>query len=310
MTQITCPLCGSQSYTVLFELKPIEAVTLSKCNFVQCDHCYHYFTELKGELDAESLYNEGEYELIDTRDSIFDRVMMREDRTILRRLSNFFKPANRSYLLDFGCGKGRFLNSARNAGWLVKGIETAKSRAKFGRTVYQLDVQDGYYTEGQLFEYRFEVITLFHVLEHLPHPKKLLTNLIGANLAQGGLVVIEVPQMDSWQSKIGSPYWIHFDPTRHLSHFSKENLLRFVDSIDLKVVATETFSVHLGVLGMTQSLMSRFGFRKQLIAELKYRKTARLLLSVIIVLPFAFLIEAISALFGKGGIIRVYCMDK
>jgi hypothetical protein len=61
------------------------------------------------------------------------------------------------------------------------------------------------------------------------------------------------------------------------------------------------------MLGMVQSLMSLFGYRKMIISELKFRRTKRLMIAVCAVLPFALLLECTAVLFKRGGVIRVYC---
>jgi hypothetical protein len=58
---------------------------------------------------------------------------------------------------------------------------------------------------------------------------------------------------------------------------------------------------------MVQALMSVFGYRKMIISELKFRRTRRLIFSILLVLPLAIILEFLAVPFSKGGVIRVYC---
>jgi len=123
-------------------------------------------------------------------------------------------------------------------------------------------------------------------------------------------VVIEVPLFESLQSKIAGKYWLHLDPPLHISHFTKSVLLNFLDELNLKPIKFQYFSIHLGMLGMVQSLMSLFGYRKMIISELKFRRTKRLMVAVCSVLPVALLLESVAVLLKRGGVFRVYCKFK
>jgi hypothetical protein len=75
-------------------------------------------------------------------------------------------------------------------------------------------------------------------------------------------------------------------------------------------VRTAGFSFHLGVLGMLDTLLKLAGYRKNIIFELKNRKSAGLLISIALILPLAMLLEALAAGMGRGGITRMYLKYK
>jgi hypothetical protein len=144
------------------------------------------------------------------------------------------------------------------------------------------------------------------VLEHLPDPKPMLTELIKNNLNQNAIVIIEVPNIKSWQAKLSGKKWMHLDIPRHISHFSPKRLEEFANELGLAGLRTTYFSFHLGVLGMTDSFLKFFGYRKNIIYELKNRKSKILILAVLILLPFALLVESMAAISNRGGVIRKY----
>jgi len=238
---------------------------------------------------------------------MYERIIRRESRKIIRYIGKSNKENIR--LLDFGCGKGVLLYWAKAAGFEVFGIETSIERARFAREEYGIERLDTFeYVDGQVFAERMDAITMLHVLEHLYNPRELLSRLISYNLKREGIFIVEVPNWNSWQRHIAGEEWLHIDISRHISHFDEDSLYTLLVKSNLRIVKTEYFSFHLGVLGMTDALLSRGRIRKggKIIEKLKeYDMWTCLLVGV--VLPLALILEAIAALLGRGGIIRVYC---
>ena len=80
-----------------------------------------------------------------------------------------------------------------------------------------------------------------------------------------------------------------------------------LSDLGLRVVGSGQFSIHNGLLGMVQSILSRLGYRKMLIEELKLRRTVAVLLLVLAVMPVAIMLELFAVLFMRGGVVRYYC---
>ncbi|WP_411275574.1 methyltransferase domain-containing protein, partial [Daejeonella sp.] len=139
-------------------------------------------------------------------------------------------------------------------------------------------------------------------------PAELLNSLVMSNLKPGGLLVAEVPNFGSWQSKWAGNRWLHLDVPRHLSHFTEESLEKIIDKAGCRVIKKEYYSIHLGLVGMVQSIFTWFGYKGFLIADLKENKNWILPFKVLITLPFAILLESLAVIFKKGGIIRFYAV--
>lgn len=251
------------------------------------------------------MYEDEVYAVVDNRKSIFERIIFREARIVLEK-ANTLSTAKSKSLLDFGSGKGLFLAVSKESGWQGLGIETAKDRADFAREKYGVEVRQEFYSGGKIEEENFDLVTLNHVLEHLPDPLGLLKELLDSNLSKDGLVYIEVPRADSWQAKIAGQNWMHWDIPKHLTHWTEAGLEKELNRIGYQKVEERSFSIHLGVLGMLQALMSSLDYRGNLILNLKRKKTPGLLLGIAVLLPFAWILEGISVLFGKTGIIGLY----
>lgn len=293
MRQITCPICKTLPQS------PPKALSTHLCT--SCGLCWTY---LPDEVDSKALYADEVYAVVDNRRSLFERVIFSEARKVLRKSRKLNPHADT--LLDFGCGKGQFLAVAKELGWTGLGIETASERADFARKKYRAKVLGEYYNGGIIQGGGFDLITLNHVLEHLPHPIELTEELCAQNLASDGLLYLEVPRADSWQAKIAGKNWMHWDIPKHLTHWTETGLEREFSKIGYRKVDSRRFSVHLGVLGMLQALLSKIGYNKNLILQLKHKKSAGLMLLVAIVLPLAWTMEWVSTLANKSGIIGIY----
>lgn len=138
----------------------------------------------------------------------------------LDRLKPWLRPGMR--LLDIGAGGGEFVYLARRRGIEAEGIDPSTGYIDFARAAYgvPLEVRD----VGSLDPARrFDAITLFHVLEHLRRPGEVVAQ-IHALLAEGGILVIEVPDLESRET---SPYNTFFKA--HVSYFTRLSLALLVE---------------------------------------------------------------------------------
>lgn len=135
---------------------------------------------------------------------------------------------NKGNLLDVGCGTGNFLNVCEENDWSVLGIEPdhsarAIANKKIGNKVFNSDELN------KLEPNSFDVITLWHVLEHLPNPKEeigLFKKLLKAN----GILIIAVPNYKSYDANHYKEFWAAYDVPRHLWHFSRTAISKLVSS--------------------------------------------------------------------------------
>lgn len=293
MRQITCPVCSTPPKN-----SP-EPLTI-----IGCQSCGVQWTFIPEPIDDKALYRDEVYAIVDNRTSIFEKIIFSEAKRILHKARKL--NPNTQHLLDFGSGKGQFLAIAKKLNWNGIGIETEQARADFAREKYRVDVISSYYESGKIGENLADLISLNHVLEHLPNPVHLLGELLSANLKPQGIVYIEVPRADSWQAKIAGKHWMHWDIPKHLTHWTKPELSEQMGKLGFSAVGTRSYSVHLGVLGMLQALLARLGYRENLILRLKRRKTLGLLLLIGFTLPIAWTLEVFSLGFGKSGILGLY----
>ena len=125
-------------------------------------------------------------------------------------------------LLDFGCGLGGFLSATHAKGWTSYGIEPhqkAKTKAKkiSGREVYST------IGEAQKTNKKYDVITLWHSLEHVVDLGKTIRFLYNSTKKEGK-VVVAVPNHQSFDAKHYKNFWAAYDTPRHVWHFDQKSI--------------------------------------------------------------------------------------
>jgi 2-polyprenyl-3-methyl-5-hydroxy-6-metoxy-1,4-benzoquinol methylase len=151
------------------------------------------------------------------------------------KLINSFELKSKT-LLDIGCGTGEFISIAKQDNWTVKGIEpNPKARSiandKTDNEVYDVEYLNNFGTQS------FDVITLWHVLEHLPNLDEHIS-LIKKLLKPDGKIVIAVPNYKSFDACYYKKFWAAFDVPRHLWHFSQLSIKKLFLKENLEIENT------------------------------------------------------------------------
>jgi 2-polyprenyl-3-methyl-5-hydroxy-6-metoxy-1,4-benzoquinol methylase len=161
-------------------------------------------------------------------------------------------------LLDIGTGTGSFLESAKKDGWNTTGVEPGnKARA--------LAIKKGLIVKQDLKEVQhdmFDVITLWHVLEHL-HDLESVTAQIESMLSPGGTLIIAVPNYRSYDARYYKQFWAAYDVPRHLWHFSRKSMTQiFSEKMKLKQIKPMIFdSFYVSLLSEKYKSGNSFSIR-------------------------------------------------
>lgn len=136
-------------------------------------------------------------------------------------------------LLDVGCGTGDFLEIAQQNNWHVSGIEPNEK----ARNIANKKTNNAIFKTDQLLKFEpnsFDVITLWHVLEHLPNIEDHIS-VFKKLLKPKGTLVIAVPNYKSYDAKHYKQFWAAYDVPRHLWHFNKASISKLVSKQSFKV---------------------------------------------------------------------------
>lgn len=150
----------------------------------------------------------------------------------------------RGSLLDIGAGTGEFLKLAGDNGWNIQGIEPNEKARKLANSK-GVELKDAM---KSLEGVQYDVVTLWHVLEHLPE-LEVVVKEIEAFVKPGGLLIIAVPNFNSFDARYYKNYWAAYDVPRHLWHFSKRTMEKLfsteMDLIKIKPMIFDSYYVSL-----------------------------------------------------------------
>ena len=157
----------------------------------------------------------------------------------LERRDTIMRYKSGGAVLDLGCSSGGFLASLRGPSWELFGIEMSDGMAKraesrCGARVFVGDILDAPYLPNS-----FDVITCFHVFEHLYQPREVLARVQGW-LKPGGIFYTMMPNIDSAGARIFGSYWYALELPRHLYHFSPTSLRTLGTSVGLEELSLTT----------------------------------------------------------------------
>jgi SAM-dependent methyltransferase len=154
-------------------------------------------------------------------------------------------------LLDVGCGDGDFLVTAARAGWRTAGVERGERAAEVARQ--ELVVR------GSLDELiglgTFDVITLWHSFEHMTDPAAEMDKIVEL-LADGGTLLMIVPDFGGIQARTFGRSWYHLDVPRHVHHFTQQGLRDLVERRGLMVVGMDHHEIEYDLFGWLQSALN------------------------------------------------------
>jgi 2-polyprenyl-3-methyl-5-hydroxy-6-metoxy-1,4-benzoquinol methylase len=229
-------------------------------------------------------------------------------RRVLRALG---APSGRRRALDIGCGDGEFLAALQRGGWECHGTELTEVTARRASAVVGLRIRTGAVTTEAYAPGLFDVVSLWHVLEHLADPDRTLRDC-ATWLASGGLLLLAVPNLDSWQARVFRGAWFHLDPPFHLHHFTPHSLGRALESAGFEILEARHLSWQYNPYGAVQSLLNALRFpRDELYEVLKGNKpldrpgrVVQALLATL-ALPPAIVASLLEAAAGQGGTIEV-----
>ena len=189
------------------------------------------------EVEELSKYYESEAYIshTDSKKGLLDFLYQRVKRYSINKKVSLINKLNvgSGSLLDVGAGTGDFLKVAQDKGWKISGIEPSEKAREIAK---EKNIQLKESIE-EFVDEKFDVVTLWHVLEHLPNLDASIQK-IESLIADGGVLIIAVPNFNSYDAIRYQNFWAAYDVPRHLWHFS-QNSIRSIFSSELKLVKTK-----------------------------------------------------------------------
>ena len=235
----TCPWCGTPTENKYIELKD-HFLSKEVFSILECPQCGLLFTYPRPAPDVIGKYYQSE-----------DYYSHQENnKGFIPRLYEFVKSFNIKHkanlaisgvpqgsLLDIGCGVGDFLVHIKQQGWEVQGIEPSADAKQIAqsRLVFLPKDPSEY---AQFEDASFDVITLWHVLEHIDD-LHFQTSEICRLLKPGGRLIIALPNFQSFDCQYYKDKWAAWDVPRHLNHFSQQTIQSIITSTGFQIIDTQ-----------------------------------------------------------------------
>lgn len=227
---VNCPVCQNSKFS------PYLRVTdhfLSKQTFLlqRCDSCSFVMTSPRpNDSFLPQFYDSDEYLSHGSRKSVLSLAYSFAKKLNLKAKGKIISTIGVHSILDYGAGEGSFVHHFRKQGYVVEGFEpNAKARENAQKKNVVL--------HEALPDKRFDLITMWHVLEHIPNLTESL-RAIKAQLKPDGHLIIAVPNIESFDAQEYGSFWAAYDVPRHLWHFSANTLTQLMSQFGFTIINT------------------------------------------------------------------------
>jgi len=272
MEFINCNLCGSNDTKVLYEVKG-RLIGKENFNIVQCKQCGLVYTNPRPTVKEIEKYYPPNYSpfkfsypepLFSNGIGILRRILKKKilmlhygyfanseidpsKKNFLRnitlplkyRIGWILPPYKRGgKILDIGCSTGHYLSILRQLGWDTYGVEPDSKSSSWARRQMGLNVVTGRFEEIDFPLDYFDVVTLWHTLEHFHNPLAALRKVHGI-LKKDGLIIFAVPDISTLNRKIFGTNWWAWEVPRHLYHFSFSTIVKLLCKDSFKLLRVE-----------------------------------------------------------------------
>lgn len=238
--QIECYLCGGRACTPFVEAEDDLTGKPGRFTFVTCSSCGLRYQNPRIRMEHIGAYYDDEY-IAHRRKSdwgpltgFFNWAMDRHDRQKDALVSRYMALGSQSKVLDVGCAVGTFLEKLR-VRYGVSGSGVDFKDLSASPALANADFRCGLFYEQEFGETRFDLITMWHFLEHDYDPIRTLRTA-GELLASDGRLIIEVPRLDSLTARLYGDRWPGLQAPQHTVLYDRRTLLAAVDKAGLELV--------------------------------------------------------------------------
>lgn len=232
----------------------------------ECSQCRLVYTDLSGTEQAvigEIFYPADYYGRMKRYPFFLEKILNGFVIQRARLLGDEAKKA-KGAVLDIGCGQGLFLKQFADRGWRTVGIEVSSAAAFHAREVQGLDVLVGERATHELADDSFDIICLWHVLEHTQQPKFLLSEARRI-LKNDGKLLLSVPNFSSLEARLGNQGWFHLDVPRHVTHFTQQGLQSTLDDTGWEITKKSYFTPEYDFFSFIQTAQNMCGLDMNLL---------------------------------------------
>ncbi|WP_080059693.1 class I SAM-dependent methyltransferase [Spirosoma aerolatum] len=234
-----CPNCGSTQFAPFLICKDY-LVSNQDFTIQQCHQCSFRLTNPRPDGNSIGNYyksnqyvshNDKSGGLINTAYRVVRKYTLRSKLQLINQING--KPG---HIIDVGCGTGAFLESCQEGGWQITGMEPDSDARKIAIDKLQIPIQSNLNALRGVEP--ADIITLWHVLEHVPNLAETLDQLYQL-ITPKGTLLIAVPNSASFDASYFKQYWAAYDVPRHLHHFTPNTIAPLFKKHGFMLTATK-----------------------------------------------------------------------
>ncbi|MHB1644988.1 MAG: class I SAM-dependent methyltransferase [Candidatus Acididesulfobacter diazotrophicus] len=285
---IKCAICDENNESLLIKVKNTHGTSYisdEEFDLAQCKKCgLVYINPRPINKEIHKYYSDNYYSPKSNIKSKIEKLVLQPYYMFLRKtyIEQFLKKGK---ILDIGCGSGGFINSLSKNNWEIYGIEPNQTGFALSSAILhkKINLYNKPLSDCKFPDNYFDIITMWHVLEHIHKPNKELQE-IKRVLKDNGILIIAVPNIKSFGFKISKKHWFHLDAPRHLYHYDSTTIKKILNHNKFEVINT-AFSFTEYPLDLYHSLMNSIN-----ISKYKFIK--------VLFMPLIFIFSLLLKLFG------------
>lgn len=236
----TCLICGSAEQELFLVCKD-HTVSQKEFQIKRCKSCGFKFTSPRpNDEDLGAYYKAESYvSHSDTKKGLVNTLYhWVRSYTLIKKLQlvMHYTGLKKGRILDYGAGTGAFLDTCKKNGWDATGIEPDETANKVMAEKFSISSYPNLNAaKAQSALYDFDVITAWHVLEHVPDLKETITELRNS-LKEKAKLIVAVPNPSSYDASVYKSSWAAYDVPRHLWHFAPADMGRLMKDQGFKLI--------------------------------------------------------------------------
>jgi len=229
---MSCPVCLNPSTVhaltgtdTLFQTTP-KQFDLHACR--SCDCLFLHPLPPREEIDSfypeQYWWSSAKPSFLKRLESIYRKIALSDHLSFISNAASRLEGRG-VRLLDVGCGSGTLIGLLKRRGFEVMGVDTSQEASHVARLENDVRVVVGTLDQAEFEAQGFDMVTLFHVMEHVTDPRRVLAE-VGRVLKPNGTVILQVPNIDSWQFHWFGAKWYGLDIPRHVIDYSRNAIIK------------------------------------------------------------------------------------
>jgi len=310
----SCPHCKSAARYIIIHGYPKWDGVLYKCE--NCELVYYNKLFFYNPENYDDFYNE-EGRRFNSVFEFFVKLFRKfRYKFVLKFVNQKTSPKS---IFDIATDRGVFLNLFKKRGWRVSGTQINKKTVNYIKKKYDIDVYPKDFLDIDFGSEKFDVITTFHILEHITNPFEYIRK-INKLLKDDGVFILEVPNFEHKYRIFYGSRWFALDIPHHLYHFDINFLKKFLNENNFEIINERYFSLEFTIFNVIQSWLNlwhsemnilfnkilKMKLSKMLFSKIFYRE----LFIILISMPFLIYQIIVLSLNKNGDTIRLVCKKK